>query len=139
MDYPVENLAIGYSPDRKSKYGWQNNFFKHVVKGGPAGGGFSTVSDLHRFARAIQAGKLVLADSLEILWKDHMGESYGYGFRVAEGSSGKVVGHSGGFSGINANLDIFLDKGYIVAVLSNYDRGASPVAEKISQLLARVK
>ena len=139
MDYPVENLAIGYSPDRKSKYGWQNNFFKHVVKGGPAGGGFSTVSDLHRFARAIQAGKLVSVDSLEILWKDHMGESYGYGFRVAEGSSGKVVGHSGGFSGINANLDIFLDKGYIVAVLSNYDRGASPVAEKISQLLARVK
>ncbi len=40
---------------------------------------------------------------------------------------------------INANLDIFIDKGYIVAVLSNYDRSASPVAEKISELLARVK
>jgi CubicO group peptidase (beta-lactamase class C family) len=139
MDYPVENLAIGYSPDQKSKYGWQNNFFKHVIKGGPAGGGFSTVRDLHRFARAIQAKKLVSSDSLKILWKDHMGESYGYGFRVAEGPSGRVVGHSGGFPGINANLDIFLDRGYIVAVLSNYDRGASPVAEKISQLLARVK
>lgn len=25
MDFPVENLAIGYSPDRNSKYGWQNN------------------------------------------------------------------------------------------------------------------
>ena len=139
MDYPVENLAIGYSPDQKSKYGWQNNFFKHVIKGGPAGGGFSTVRDLYRFARAIQAGKLVSADSLETLWKDHMDESYGYGFRVAEGPRGKVVGHSGGFPGINANLDIFLNRGYIVAVLSNYDRGASPVAEKISQLLARVK
>jgi CubicO group peptidase (beta-lactamase class C family) len=139
MDYPVENLAIGYSPNQESKYGWQNNFFKHVIKGGPAGGGFSTVRDLLRFARAIQAGKLVSEDSLKILWKDHMGESYGYGFRVAEGSNGKVVGHSGGFPGINANLDIFLDRGYIVAVLSNYDRGASPVAEKISQLLVRVK
>jgi hypothetical protein len=50
-----------------------------------------------------------------------------------------VVGHSGGFPGINANLDIFLDRGYVVAVLSNYDRGASPVAEKIRQLMARVK
>jgi len=139
MDYPVENLAIGYSPDRKSKYRWQNNLFKHVIKGGPAGGGFSTVRDLHRFAKAIQTGKLVSADSLKILWKDHMGESYGYGFRIAEGANGKVVGHSGGFPGINANLDIFLDRGYVVAVLSNYDRGASPVAEKISQLLARVK
>jgi CubicO group peptidase (beta-lactamase class C family) len=139
MDYPVENLAIGYSPDRKSKYGWQNNYFKHVIKGGPAGGGFSTVGDLHRFARAFQTGKLVSADSMKILLKDHAGENYGYGFTIAEGPSGKVVGHGGGFPGINARLDIYLDKGYIVAVLSNYDNGASPVAQKISQLLARVK
>jgi CubicO group peptidase (beta-lactamase class C family) len=139
MDYPVENLAIGYSPDLKSKYGWQNNLFKHVIKGGPAGGGFSTVGDLHRFALALQTGKLVSADSLKILLKDHSGEDYGYGFRIAEGPSGKVVGHSGGFPGINGRLDIYLDKGYIVAVLSNYDNGASPVAQKISQLLARVK
>ena len=139
MDYPVENLAIGYSPDHNSKYGWQNNLFKHVIKGGPAGGGFSTVGDLHRFGRALLAGKLVPVESLKILWKDYSGEDYGYGFRVAEGPNGKVVGHGGGFPGINGNLDIFVDKGYIVAVLSNLDRGASPVAKKISQLLARVK
>jgi len=139
MDYPVENLAIGYSPDLKSKYGWQNNLFKHVIKGGPAGGGFSTVGDLHRFARALQTGKLVSDDSLKVLLKDHSGEGYGYGFGIEEGPSGKVVGHGGGFPGINGNLDIYLDKGYIVAVLSNYDNGASPVAQKISQLLARVK
>jgi len=139
MDYPVENLAIGYSPDRESPYGWQNNLYLHVIKGGPAGGGFSTVRDLHLFALALLGGKLVSADSLKVLWKDYLGANYGYGFRVAEGSNGKVVGHSGGFPGINGNLDIFLDKGYIVAVLSNYDRGATPVADKINQLLARVK
>ncbi|HDZ25822.1 MAG TPA: class A beta-lactamase-related serine hydrolase [Candidatus Aminicenantes bacterium] len=139
MDYPVENLAIGYSPDLKSKYGWQNNLFKHVIKGGPAGGGFSTVGDLYRFARALQTGKLVSDDFLKVLLKDHSGEGYGYGFGIEEGPSGKVVGHGGGFPGINGNLDIYLDKGYIVAVLSNYDNGASPVAQKISQLLARVK
>jgi len=139
MDYPVENLAIGYSLDRKSEYGWQNNLFKHVIKGGPAGGGFSTVGDLHGFARALQTGKLVSVDSLKTLWKDHSGENYGYGFRVVQGPNGKVVGHGGGFPGINGQLDIYLDKGYIVAVLSNYDQGASPVAQKISQLLARVK
>jgi CubicO group peptidase (beta-lactamase class C family) len=139
MDYPVENLAIGYSPDRTSKYGWQNNLFKHVIKGGPAGGGFSTVGDLHRFALALQAGKLVSEDSLKILWKDYVGAGYGYGFTIDEGPNGKVVGHSGGFPGINGRLDIYLDKGYIVAVLSNYDNGASPVARRISELLARVK
>ena len=31
MDYPVENLAIGYSPDWKSPYRWQNNLFKRIV------------------------------------------------------------------------------------------------------------
>jgi CubicO group peptidase (beta-lactamase class C family) len=139
MDYPVENLAIGYSPDWKSKYGWQNNLFKHVIKGGPAGGGFSTVGDLYRFARALLQGKLVSVESLDVLWKDYSGENYGYGFSVEEGPNGKVVGHGGGFPGINGNLDIFVDKGYIVAVLSNYDQGASPVARKINQLLARVK
>jgi CubicO group peptidase (beta-lactamase class C family) len=139
MDYPVENLAIGYSPDRKSPYGWQNNLFKHVIKGGPAGGGFSTAGDLHRFARALLAGKLVSAESLKRMWKDYSGEGYGYGFGVQQGPNGKVVGHSGGFPGINSNLDIFVDRGYIVAVLSNYDQGASPLARRINQLLARVK
>ncbi len=139
MDYPVENLAIGYSQDRKSPYSWQNNLYKHVIKGGPAGGGFSTVKDLHRFARAIQTGKLVSQESLEKMWKDHSGENYGYGFLVEEGTNGKIVGHGGGFSGINSNLDIYLDKDYIVAVMSNLDRGASPVAQKVGQLLARIK
>jgi CubicO group peptidase (beta-lactamase class C family) len=81
MDFPVENLAIGYSPDWKSPCGWQNNLYKHVIKGGPAGGGFD---------------------------------------------------------GINSKLDIYLDSGYIVAVMSNIDMGANPVARKIGQLLARV-
>jgi CubicO group peptidase (beta-lactamase class C family) len=130
---------MGYSPDRNSKWGWQNNLYKHVIKGGPAGGGFSTVGDLHRFAQALLTGTLVPVESLNLLWKDHSGDNYGYGYGVVEGPNGKVVGHSGGFSGINANLDIFVDKGYIVAVLSNYDGAASPVAEKISELLARVK
>jgi hypothetical protein len=56
---------------------------------------------------------------------------------VTEGDAGKVVGHGGGFDGINSNLDIFLDSGYIVAVMSNTDRGASPVARKIGRLLGR--
>ena len=90
-------------------------------------------------AITLQTGKLVSADSLKILLKDHSDEGYGYGFGIEEGPSGKVVGHGGGFPGINGKLDIYLDKGYIVAVLSNYDNGASPVAQKISQLLARVK
>ncbi len=46
------------------------------------------------------------------------------------------MGHSGGFAGISANLDMFLDSGYTGVVMSNYDRGASPVRQKIQQLVA---
>jgi CubicO group peptidase (beta-lactamase class C family) len=139
MDYPVENLAIGYSPDWKSPYRWQNNLYKHVIKGGPAGGGFSTVKDLHRFALALLSGKLVSPRMRELMWTDFKGENYGYGFAVSQGPGGKTVGHSGGFDGINSQLDIYVDSGYIVAVMSNIDNGASPLANKIGRTLTRVK
>lgn len=139
MDTPVENLAIGYSPAPDSPYKWQNNLYKHVIKGGPAGGGFSTVIDLHCFGRALVSGKLVSKESLQKLWTDYAGANYGYGFRVEKEANGLVVGHGGGFDGINSNLDIFVDKGYIVAVMSNIDRGASTLARRIAKLLARVK
>ena len=135
MDIPVENLAIGYYRDEDSPNGWKNNYFLHVIKGGPAGGGFSTVVDLHRFGHALLTEKLVSQESLEVMWKDYSGEFYGYGFRLDDGPLGKVVGHSGGFSGINANLDVFVDTGYVVAVMTNFDRAASPVARKIKKLL----
>jgi CubicO group peptidase (beta-lactamase class C family) len=137
MDMPVENLAIGYVPDRDGEYGWENNLYKHVIKGGPAGGGFSTVTDMHLFARALLTGKLVSPETLELMWTDHS-DGYGYGFSVAEGAAGKVVGHGGGFSGLNANLDIFVGSGYVVVVMSNYDGAASPVARQINNLIGKM-
>jgi len=139
MDYPVENLAMGYSPAPESPYRWRSNVFQHVIKGGPAGGGFSTVGDLHRFARALQKSGLVSKESLERMWTDQSGAGYGYGFGVETGPNGKVVGHGGGFEGISGKLDIYVDKGYIVSVLSNYSEGAISLSNRVGQLLARVK
>ncbi len=138
MDMPVENLAIGYVPNN-SQWGWENNIYKHVLKGGPAGGGFSTVRDLHQFALALTSGKLVSQKSLDKMWQSHSDANYGYGFSIEQHPSGKVVGHSGGFPGLNSNLDIILDNGYIVSVMSNYDSGASPVARKVLQMINRLK
>jgi CubicO group peptidase (beta-lactamase class C family) len=135
MDETVENLAVGYDPDPESEYGWRNNYFMHVIRGGPAGGGFSTVGDLHRFGRALVTGVLVSRESLDMMWTPHSDSDYGYGFGISEGPKGKVVGHSGGFPGINGNLSIFVDAGYIVAVLSNYSNGASPLADRIEALV----
>lgn len=132
LDRPQENLAEGYIPDGK---GWKNNLFLHVLKGGPAGGGYSTVRDLHRYALAMQNGKLVSEASLDKMWQDYSGASYGYGYMIEESPAGKVVGHGGGFPGLNSHLDIFLDKGYVVAIMSNYDTGAEPLRNYIRSLL----
>ena len=138
MDEPVPNLAMGYIPAPESEFGWRNNLFEHVIKGGPAGGGFSTVRDLHRFAQALLNGTFVTEESLETMWTDHFDARYGYGFGISNGPGGKIVGHSGGFPGLNGNLDIFPESEHVIVVLSNYDQAASPLAEHIRGLMVRV-
>jgi len=136
MDKPVPNLAIGYSKENGI---WSNNLYKHVVKGGPAGGGFSTVEDLLRFDRALRDHTLLNPEYTEMVWSakpELHSPAYGFGFGVGGEPGHGIVGHGGGFAGINSNLDIFLDSGYTAVVMSNHDRGAEPVKSKIRELVA---
>lgn len=141
MDKVVPNLAIGYvkDVDATGKTVWTNNLYKHVIKGGPAGGGFSTVEDLHRFDRALRTNKLLSQKSRDELWTAQPNApDYGFGFMVMNRPGGRVVGHGGGFPGISSQLSMFLDSGYTLVVLSNYDNGARPVEQKITSMLANV-
>lgn len=137
MNQPVENLAIGYTK-ANNKYGYENNILKHVVKGGPAGGGFSTVDDLHNYALSLMNETLISKASKEIMWKDYYNtNNYGYGFKVEDYKNEKIVGHSGGFYGISSDLSIFTKSGYIVIVLSNYE-GSESLTHKITSLILSV-
>ncbi|GAB2853096.1 hypothetical protein GCM10027277_21870 [Pseudoduganella ginsengisoli] len=138
LDEPVENLAMGYTPAERSPYGWKENTFIHVLRGGPAGGGYSTVRDLNRFATALSNGALLPKSSVERLWKRQEQIDYALGFESSVGKVGRVVGHSGGFAGINGELNMYVDRGYVVAVLANQEEGASPLAEHIGGLIARM-
>lgn len=133
LDRPQENLAEGYVPEAGGQ--WKNNLFLHVLKGGPAGGGYSTVRDLHRFARALQTGKLLAPAAREKMWTSHSEAGYGYGFNVEQTPAGKAVGHGGGFPGLNSHLDLLLDKGYIIVVMSNYDSGAEALRAYLRNLI----
>ena len=139
LDFVTPNLAVGYDREMTDKGPrWRNNIFMHVIKGGPAGGGYSTIEDLLRFDVALRSGKLVSKKYLDLLTTpkpEVNSPNYGYGFGIFDG--GKIVGHSGGFPGISANLDIYLTSGYTVAVLSNYGRGAMPVVRKARSLIAQ--
>jgi CubicO group peptidase (beta-lactamase class C family) len=148
LDKDQRNLAMGYTksgPDGKNDptRGW-NNLFLHVVKGGPAGGGFSTAGDLVKFAEALRGGKLLGAKYVEIVTTGKVAidpeerpTQYAYGLFDDRSAGTRIVGHSGGFPGINSRLDMYFERGYNVAVMSNYDPpAAEKVASKIRGLLA---
>src|SRR5690349_8381592 len=46
LDHVKPNLQVGYEKEFNDKgYTYENNIFKHVMRGGPAGDGYSTVED----------------------------------------------------------------------------------------------
>jgi len=138
MDDVVPNLAIGYVRDREQPSRWRNNLFMHVIKGGPAGGGFSSAPDLIRFAEALRTGALLKNETFNLLASpkpDLNSPDYGYGFQMM--GDGDVVGHGGGFPGISAQLAIYPKRGYAIAALSNYGAPATAVVDQVRALLYR--
>jgi CubicO group peptidase (beta-lactamase class C family) len=137
LDKVNRNLAVGYDKnytDDGIVFG--NNIFMHVMRGGPHGGGYSTVEDLLKFDRALNGNKLVGAEYVKMLTTakpDLNSPNYGYGFQISSG--GKGFGHSGGFPGINSNLEMFPETGWTLIVMSNYSRGGQPVIQKMQSLI----
>lgn len=141
-DEGAENLATGYLSLPASKTIKENTLLI-PVRGGPYGAAYSTVHDLQRFANALRADKLLKPVTRQLFWQDHTGGradkgSYGYGFELSSGKLGKVVGHSGQFPGIYSKLEMYLDAGYTVVVLSNYEPGVLPLAGRIAAVLENV-
>jgi CubicO group peptidase (beta-lactamase class C family) len=139
LDKVNENLAVGYERRRTpSGVEYRNNIFMHVMRGGPAGGGYSTSPDLLKFDQALRSGKLLSSSSMEQLWSPHpeiSSPQYGFGFGVEATPAGRVVGHSGGFTGISSYLSMYLDEGYTVIAMSNYGGAATMVESKSRELI----
>lgn len=139
LDQVNTNLAIGYEKDFSGPaMRFNNNIFAHVMRGGPQGGGYSTVEDLLKFDVALRSNKLVGAEYVKMLLSakpDLKSPQYGYGFQITNRDGALIVGHSGGFPGISSNLDMFLGTGWTAVVMSNYGRGSSPVQEKMREMI----
>jgi CubicO group peptidase (beta-lactamase class C family) len=135
LDSVNPNLAVGY--DRtftETGVVFRNNLFEHVVRGGPAGGGYSTVDDLHRFAVALLDGRLVSPATVRLLTstKPELGSPhYGFGFGMFPDGG---FGHTGGFPGISSRLDI-LPGGYLLVALSNLSQGSEPLGQRVRELV----
>ena len=108
------------------------------VKGGPAGGGFSTVQDLLKFAEALRTHKLLNPKFTELVLAgkverdDEMDGKYAYGFAEDRVNGKRIVGYAGAYPGVNGEFDVYPDLGYTVVVLSNYD---PPSAQRVAYQL----
>lgn len=115
------STAMGYIPQPDGSY--HNNLHSTYIRASPAGGGYSTIGDLHQFAKALMSGKLISDSSKSMMFADVIYHQYGYGFQLWGNKTQQIVGHSGGAPGVSAIEYLFLNNGYIVIVLSNYDWG----------------
>jgi CubicO group peptidase (beta-lactamase class C family) len=98
--------------------------------GSPAGGAISTAHDLARFADALRSGKLFSRKTFDLMATNHSPsgsnrEGYGYAMMINEVYGVPVVGHGGGFPGVNTRLAFIPDSPYSVVVLANQDYPAT--------------
>ncbi|HVF47218.1 MAG TPA: serine hydrolase domain-containing protein [Pyrinomonadaceae bacterium] len=111
--------------------------------GSPAGSATSTARDLLKFDKSLRKHKLLNAKYTDILLAPKVDSSFGgryaYGFFVRNmGKDKRIVGHDGESPGVNTQLDMYLDDGYTVIVLSNYDPPAARNASaKLQELITR--
>jgi CubicO group peptidase (beta-lactamase class C family) len=135
-NHAVPGRSIGYTKPPGAT-AWAPNTDTLPYRGTSAGGGYSTVEDLARFAHALLSHKLLSPDTTKLLItgkvKAGPGARYAYGFEDARDADGNGwVGHGGGAPGMNGDLKIYPESGYVVAVLANID---PPAAQRISEYL----
>jgi D-alanyl-D-alanine carboxypeptidase len=106
--------------------------------GSPAGGAYSTVSDLYSFAEALFSDRLLSRRMTSTVTTTKVvapGGGYGYGFGIRKGRPGDppTVWHNGGAPGAGAELDMNPARGWTVVVLA--DRSYPEIAPTIEAVL----
>ncbi|HEU4509094.1 MAG TPA: serine hydrolase domain-containing protein [Pyrinomonadaceae bacterium] len=132
-DQIASDVSVGYTKFLGD--GWKRNIESLPYRGTSAGGGYSTVEDLLRFANALQTHKLLDAKHTELLTTGKVDAGrgkYAFGFQdeVADGT--RCFGHGGGAPGMNGGLQICPGPGYVIAVLANLD---PPAATRVADFV----
>jgi len=129
----LANRSIGYvmTPDR----GHIANV-RSIMPASADGGLHTTALDLLRFDQALYDSKLLNPGSRQqMLTPVGPAPFYASGWFTKDINGHRAVGHGGGAPGINAEFRRYLDDGYTLIVLSNYDMGATPLTDEIEKVL----
>jgi len=124
----VPKRSVGYmKSDNGDK--WERNTDTLPWRGTSAGGGYSTVEDMLRFANALQDHKLLDARHMELLTTGKVdapnGGKYAYGFFDRSIGGVRCFGHGGGAPGMNGELEICPSSATVIAVFANIDPPAA--------------
>ncbi|MDH4156501.1 MAG: beta-lactamase family protein [candidate division Zixibacteria bacterium] len=132
---PYAGRAVGYFEDKEDKGIFKDNLALHGARGGPAGGCWSTASDMHRFMRGFAADALISPASRKYLTTPNgLFEDYGYGFQLGTG----WCGHWGGFPGIEAFVMYYPKTGHTLVAFSNYYDSALPLLDKLEYIYKKI-
>ncbi|HRD51448.1 MAG TPA: serine hydrolase [Flavobacteriales bacterium] len=124
----VAGRVSGYIPDGTD---FQNAAYLSLSWPYAAGSLFSNVDDLHTWTRAVHAGKLVRAETLErahISAKLPNGKDtrYGFGWSIGAVQGVPSVEHGGGINGFVTHALYLPLEELFVAVLTNLESGVAP-------------
>jgi CubicO group peptidase (beta-lactamase class C family) len=111
----------------------------------PGGGLLSTSTDLVRFGISMNTGALLKKSTVELMWTsqktaDGKDTNYGMGWVISTRDGVKVVSHSGGQAGTSTLLNIWPERGVIVAAMANLDgAGIGGMVRSIGETLLAAK
>jgi len=115
-----DNRAAGYEKQEEKLFPRDSNLTDVFA----AGAIVSSVQDLTKWARAIDASAILSEGELAAMWSpvrlnDGSTYPYGFGWRLDNYQGRKNIGHSGSTSGFSASLQRFPDERLTVIVLCN--------------------
>lgn len=119
----AEGAAIGYARGRDGQLAPNDD--SREVRGGPAGGGLSTVDDLARFFRALSEGRLMRRETVAEFTRGQSDSGrYGLGFFTVGAGRSAYFGHNGGAPGMATWGLVWPEQGVLAITLTNRDPGA---------------
>ncbi len=131
----VAGGAVGYTSDGPNG-AVHDNLGGREIKGGAAGGSYSTVGDLLRFAQALVGGRLIRTETLRLFTTPaSFADNYGLGFVTETHHGHPSFGHSGGAPGMGTNLLVVPDVGYVAVILTN---GDPPLMQPVDELVTEM-
>jgi CubicO group peptidase (beta-lactamase class C family) len=138
-EVPLEGHAAGYT---RTLVDYEDATFIDPSLPFAAGMLYSTVDDLHRWARALvgwDEGPFEDPASAGLMMTPNL-DGYGYGLGISFRSIGRedsvrVVQHSGGIFGFSTMLRVFPDDNRMIVLLDNTASSLGPILEGLTNLL----